>query len=213
MLVGPAGRASVDVRAHLTAGGNLAARARHPLPYLRAGALPRRAAAHQPLPRLEDQRLDVLASHVEHARDLGVRVVPELEQHERSALVVRQPLDVLDEFPQLLAACDQARRTVELRTLDDDRVAAGVLANRAQLREAAIARDRVEPRAQRVGAPTAAERLVRRGERQLQRVLSPFTTPQHVHAEAEQASPVPVDDLLKRALVPRADEREELLVA
>jgi hypothetical protein len=34
-----------------------------------------------------------------------------------------------------------------------------------------------------------------------------------VHAKAEQASPVPVDDLLKSALVPRANEREELLVA
>ncbi len=212
MLVGPAGRAPIDVRAHLTADGNHAARARHSLPHLRAGALPRRARAHQPLPRLEDQRLDLVGSQVEHACDLRVRVVPELEQHERGALIVRQPLDILNELPQLLTARDQARRAVELRTLDDDRVAADELAVGAQLREATVAGDRVQPWAQRVGAPAAAERLVRRGECQLQRVLSPFATSQHVHAEAEQAGPVPVDNLLERAVVARANERDELLV-
>jgi hypothetical protein len=142
-----------------------------------------------------------------------VRVVPELEQHERGALIIRQPLNVLDEFAQLLAACDQARRAVELRTLSDERVGADELAAGAQLREATVAGDRVQPRTQRIGAPAATERLVGRGERQLQRVLSPFATSQHMHAEAEQAGPVTVDNPLECAVIARANERDELLVS
>ena len=62
-----------------------------------------------------------------------MRIVPELEQHERGALIVRQPLNIRDEFPQLLTACNQVRQAVELRTLDDDRIGASRLAAGAQL--------------------------------------------------------------------------------
>ena len=170
----------------------------------RAGAFPRAFASRsrtseqarlasaapsiQPLAGLENEGLDLVATDSEHARDLLVRLVAEFEQHKRGALIGGQPLNVLDDLAQLLSAREQARGTIDRGTVSAHPVAVRNLAAGAQLRQAAVARDRVQPRPQRTVAPTAAKRLVCRHERQLQRVLAPLAASQHVHTEAEQRS-------------------------
>jgi len=55
---------------------------------------------------LEDERLDLLPADAEHGGNVTVRVVTKLEQHQRRALVRRQPLYVLHHLAQVLAPLD-----------------------------------------------------------------------------------------------------------
>ena len=199
--------------AHNAASRDFPARIRQPLADLRTGTLASAPAPIEPLAGLEDEGLDLVATDSEHGRDLLVRLVAEFEQHERRALIGRQPLNVLDDLAQLLSAREQTRGTINRGTLSAHPIAIRDLAARAQLREAAVTRDRVQPRPQRTVAPTAAKRVVCRHERQLQRVLAPLSASQHVHTEAEQRRTVTVENLLEGLIVPRRDPRHKQPVA
>jgi hypothetical protein len=159
-----------------------------------------------------NEGLDLLATNSEHGRDLLVRLAAEFEQHQRRALIGGQPPDVLDNLAELLAARDQARRTIDRGTVSAEPVAVRNLATGAQLRQAAIARDRIQPRPQRTVTATATKRLVCRHQRQLQRVLAPLPASQHMHTEAEQRRTVTIENLLERLIVAGPDPRHKLLV-
>ena len=141
-----------------------------------------------------------------------MRLVAEFEQYKRGALIGGQPLNILDDLAQLLSAREQARGTVECGTISAHPFAVRNLATSAQLRQAAVARNRVQPRPQRTVAPTAAKRPERRDERQLQRVLAPLAASQHVRAETEQRGTVTIENLLEGLIVPGRDPRRKPLV-
>ena len=182
---------------------------RKPLANLRTGAFTSVAPALQPHARLENERLDLLATDPEHGRDLLVRLITELKQDERGALIGGQPLDVLDDLAQLLSTRDQARRAIDRETISAHPVAVRNLAARAQLRQTPVTRDRIQPWPQRTIAPPTTKRLVCRYERQLQRILTRLPASQHVHAETQQRRTVPVDNLLERLVVAGCDARHQ----
>ena len=141
-----------------------------------------------------------------------MRLVAEFKQYKRGALIGGQPLNILDDLAQLLSAREQARGTIDCGTVSAHPVAVRDLAASAQLRQAAVARDRVQPRPQRTVPATAAKRLVCRDERQLQRVLAALATSQHVRAETEQPRAVTIENLLEGLIVPGRDPSHKPLV-
>ncbi len=68
--------------------------------------LPRPPSTEQRLTCLEYQRLHLLLAHPEHRGDFFVRVVPELEENERGALVGRQPSHVVQHLAKVLPPLD-----------------------------------------------------------------------------------------------------------
>jgi len=194
------------------AAGDFPAGVRQELADLRTGALAGAASAVQPLAGLENEGLDLVATNSELGRDLLVRPAAQFEQDKRDALVSRQPLDVVHDRAQLLLAREQARGTIDCGTVGAHPVALRDLPAGAQLRQTPVAGDGVQPRPQRTIAPAAAERLVCRHERQLQRVLTPLAASQHVHTEAEQRTAVTVENLLESAIVPGRDPRRKQFV-
>jgi hypothetical protein len=91
-----------------------------------------------------------------------------------------------------------------------------VLAGRgraAQVVEAAVARDAVEPRAG-VDRPLVGEHRVERGgEDLLQHVLGVLGRAEHVAAEGEEARLVALDERLEGRVLTLAGHRDQLLVA
>jgi hypothetical protein len=104
--------------------------------------LPRPPSAHQRLTRLEYQRLHLLLAHPEHGGDFFVRLIPELEENERVALVSRQPVDVIQHLAEVLPPLDLICHAVMGCSICCQRVDVEV-ATGAELRHAAIARDRI----------------------------------------------------------------------
>jgi hypothetical protein len=93
-----AARAAIDVGARRAAGEDPPLERCQPLPDLRARTIPRLPATHERLAGLEDERLHFLPAHAQHLSNFMVRVVAELEQHQRRALVSREPLQVFQHF-------------------------------------------------------------------------------------------------------------------
>ena len=112
-LEGCAARAAIDVGARNAPGQDSAPRRCQPLADLRARMLPRPPSTHQRLTRLEDQRLHLLLAHPEHGGDFFVRLIPELEENERGALVGRQPLHVIQHLAKVLPPLDLICHAVE----------------------------------------------------------------------------------------------------
>jgi hypothetical protein len=160
---------------------------------------------------LENECLDLAGLHPEDLRDLLMRVVAQLEQDERSSLIVRQPPDLVDHLAQILTALHLVGQIAELRP----RVVGPRLALPAcaDLGQTAVSRDRVEPRPQHDLARTLPHRSIGGHERQLQRILGRFSALEHVHAEREQPARVPVVDLLERGVHPGTDSDNQILVS
>ncbi|HEV3390517.1 MAG TPA: hypothetical protein VG057_15965 [Solirubrobacteraceae bacterium] len=211
-LEGCAARTAIDVGACHAAGQDAAAHRRQSLADLRARMLPRPTSTGQPLAGLEYQRLDFLFAHAEHSGDFVVRVIGELEQNERGALVGREPLQVIQHLANVLPALDHVCHTLPrgsiLRHVADIDVAAS-----AELRQAAVPRDRIEPGPERHFAVAPSQCPERRDEGQLKRILGRLAVPQHVHAEREYAASVSIVDRLERGIIPGAQARYEKLVS
>ncbi len=90
------------MRASLAAGHDPAAGRREVLADLCAGTVSRLPAPDQSLACLVDKRLHLFLAHSQHRRDLGLRVVAELEQNQSGSLVKRQALHILEQLAQLL---------------------------------------------------------------------------------------------------------------
>ena len=126
---GLAARTAIDVGAQEAARRNAPLHRGQLLANVAARMLPGLAAAHERLARLEDERLDLLRADAQHAGDVLLRVVAELEQDQRGALIGREPLHVVEHLAQVLAPLDLVGETLEDRVVgrqlvDADRVAA-----------------------------------------------------------------------------------------
>jgi hypothetical protein len=89
-----------------------AAGGREQLAHVLARRLAGVAFGDQARARLVHQGLDLGRRHVDHPRDLRVREVADLREHERGALVVGQARDVAQQLAQLRAALDTGAEAV-----------------------------------------------------------------------------------------------------
>jgi hypothetical protein len=83
----------------------------------------------------------------------------------------------------------------------------------AQVVQAAIARDPVEPRARVDRAVVGEDRVEGGGENLLEDILRILGRAEHVAAEREQPRLVTLEERVEGAVVPAPDERDQLLVA
>ena len=150
--------------------------------------------------RLVDERLDLRRAHADHLGDLLVREVGQLCQHERRALIMGQALDVRDQRPQIGPRLHLLAQPLRRQAR---RVDVGLEPASAEQREAAVARDRVQPRPEVRRRPALAQRPVGAQEGLLQRVLGLLASAHHVAAEAQQGAVVAVVEDLERPLVAR----------
>jgi hypothetical protein len=171
-------------------------------------------AAHERLTSLEDQRLDLLTAYAEHDRDLGMGLISQLEQSQSRTLILRQPLHIGEQVAQLLASLHLDQGSVAPAQLIEHTVAADRFASRAQVGDAAIARDRVQPWPQRdllLVAPT--QRTIRSDERQLKRILPHVSASQQMHAEREHPGGITIVNRLEGEVVSSPYPCYQLLVA
>jgi hypothetical protein len=152
------------------------------------------------------------APHVEDRRDLVVGQVTELEQDERGALVVGEPPQIVHQLAQVGSALNLLGQPIRDAAAVLRAVEADVLAARAQHRQAAIARDRVQPGPELDAAVAGAQRRVGRPEALLERVLGLLPAGQQLMAERQQAACVPVVDRLEGLVVAGAHARHETMV-
>ena len=139
-------------------------------------------------------------AHVEGGRDLLVREVAQLGEHQRRALVVGQPGDIAEDLAEVLATLDVGGRGAG-RTRLAHVVECDLVPPRAKHRQAAVPGDRVQPRLE-LHAPVALTQMAVGGdEHVLERVLGLLARAQHVLAEAEQCPVMAVIDRLERTLV------------
>jgi len=161
---------------------------------------------------LEDECLHLLSAHAEYGCDLGVGVAPELEQNQCGSLIGWEALHVVEHLAEVLPPVDRVRGVVvppiEDRVVDTDRLLA-----RAQLGQAPVPRNLVQPRAQRNVAVAGPQRPVSRNKRELQRILGFLAISQHVHAESEYARGVAIVDRLERGVVAGPHPCHQLIVA
>ena len=165
---------------------------------------------HQVLARLEDQRLDLPRPHADHLAHLGMREVAELGEQQRRALVVGQRAQIVEQVAQIGALLDVGGEVLGRRHARVRKVV--LLAPRAQERDAAIARDRVQPRPHGLGHLAGAERAVGGDERVLDDVLGVVDAPDHVAGEREQLQVVALEERLEGGHVATARRARELLV-
>ncbi len=98
-------------------------------------------------------------------------------------------------------------------SIDIDSIRADGIAPGAQLRQAAIARDRVQPGPQRDVALPTTQRPIRGDEGQLQRVLRRLATPEHLRAKREQAASISIVNRLESGLVSGTHLRDQVVVS
>lgn len=173
--------------------------------------LPCPASAGQRLTCLEYQCLDFLSAHPEHCGNFLVRVIRELEENERGALVGRQSLHVIEQLAKVLTALDLIRDTIGGSPIGQYVVALETAAG-TELGQAAVARDRVQPGPERHLVLASAQRAQCGDERQLERILGCFAVSEHMHAEREHATRISVIDRLERGVVARTQLRHKCLV-
>ncbi len=184
------------------------------LAHLRTRTLASVAAADERLASLEDQCLDLLAAYAEHGRDLGVGLISQLEQGQRRTLIRRQALHVGEQLAQLLASLYLHHGCVPAAEFIEHALAADRFSPGTQLRDAAIARDRIQPRPQRdLPLAAAPQRPIRSHERELQRVLRRVPVAEQMQAERQHSGGVAIVDRLEREAVSSSHPRNQLLVA
>jgi hypothetical protein len=209
VLEGGTSAAALDVSAQLAALRHVSGGRGEGLSDLPAGPIPGPAAAPERLTGLEDERLDLLSTYPERRADLSMRLIAQLEQDERSALIGREAADVVDQFTQLLGALELDCRLVLGMSgqIERQRASAG-----SHDRKAVIASDRVQPRPQGDVLAAPAHRSISGRERQLQDVFGLISTPQDADAKGQHLARKPVVDHLEGRAVARPDLADELLV-
>jgi hypothetical protein len=168
--------------------------------------------AHQADAGPDQQRLDGRDAHTVRVGEVGVGRSLELAHEQHRALLGGQAAHVGDQPAKVLAALGLGqriglRRAHELEPLqrDGDRA--------AQLVDAAVVGDAVQPRAQRDRPPVRAQGRVRAQEDVLERVLGIVPRArQHLAHVGEEALVVTVVDDPEGLLVARAEEGHELVV-
>ncbi len=165
---------------------------------LAAGGRARVAVGDQSGARLVDERLD-LAHGTPHDRgDRLVGKVVELGQQERAALLLGQAADVAHELAQVLALADLLGEACQRRRVILERGSRPAGGDR---RQAAVAGDRVQPRAQLARGGPAEQSPVGPDEGLLKGVLGLVLVAEHVPAVGEQRGMVTPEDCLECGLV------------
>ena len=166
----------------------------------------------EPDPCAHEQRLHRLQRDAERLGELRVAQAVHLAHEQRRALLLGQPADVGDQAAQVVAALGVGRRVVQrpARGLEEvDRGRHGL----AQMVDAAVVRDAVQPGAQRHRAVADAQRGVGAQEDVLQRVLGVLArAAEHLAGVDEQPLAVAVVDDAEGRVVAGAEEGDELLV-
>ncbi len=195
-------------------------RARDPLghlpelePHLAAGEQARLGCLGQSHARAHEQRLDARHRRLHRLGDLVVRERVDLAQQQGGALRLGQLLHVGDDLPELLAAVDGVGGAEAAVALEDVHRVLTRRLGTAEVVEAAVARDPVEP-GTRVDRPVVrADRAERRGEHLLQDVLGVLGRAEHVATEREQARLIALDKRFEGAVVTAPDQGDQPLVA
>ena len=157
----------------------------------------------------EHERLHLLRLAAEHLARLGVRQGTQLGEQQRGALVARQAAEITKEVAQLGALLDLIGQPAGGQ-VGGQRL---MLAARAEHREAAIARNRVQPGLERQPAHLAPLQVPeRRGEGLLYGVLGLFRGAEHMATESQQPGRVPLEDGLERRLAAALDLRRQRVV-
>ncbi len=178
-------------------------------PDLAAGQLARLARLGERDPRPHQQRLDRGHAGLHRLGDLLVGHRVHLAQQQRRALGLGQLADVGEELAELLAVVDLLGGRGGLDFGNHVHRFLGVGGRFAQVVEAAVAGDPVEPRAQVDLALVGEHRPVGVDEDLLQHVFGVLGGAQHLAAEAEQPALVAVDDRLEGARVAAARHRDQ----
>ena len=174
-----------------------------------------RASAASTSPTRARTSSDLTAGTVTSSADGEVRVghPVDLAHQQRGALLLGQPADVLDQAREVLAPLRLLDRVVQrlARHLED---LGGRRRRAAQVVDAAVVRDAVQPGAQVHLAPVGAQRPVGAHEHVLHDVLGVLARAggEHLAHVREQPLPVAVVDRAERLLAAGAEERQQLLV-
>jgi hypothetical protein len=179
---------------------------------LRTCDVPRLAGLREAHPSPHEQRLDGGNRDAERAGQVGVGHPPELAHQERRSLLVGKPLDIGDQAPKGVALFHLGGGILPRRMEAIHHLGRGE-GRAAKLIDTAVVRDAVQPRPQRELAVVGAQAGVGTNEYLLQRVLGVLgRAGEHLARVCEQSLAVPVMDDPERLLIPRAEQRYELLV-
>ena len=163
-------------------------------------------------PRTHEQRLDAWHARIHRTRDLLVGQAVDLAQEQRSALGLRKLLHVAHDLTQVLAHVHRLHRAAGGREVEFLNAAVSGRPPLADVLEAHVPRDAVEPGANEDLALVGHHRAIRRREHFLQHVLGVLARVQHVAAEGQEPRAVALDEGLERGLVTRPDEVDQPLV-
>jgi hypothetical protein len=209
-LVPELGAALADLEMVLqgTAVQGAAAKRGQLLPDLRAARVPCLGAMGKRRPRLIDESLHLRRCASDRLGDLGLVQSPQLKQQQGHALILRQAPQIAEQLAQLVAALDLLGESLSGGL---ERVCRA-LASGAKRRQAAIASDRVEPRAGMGRRGPRVSLLVGGQKRLLCRVLGVLLTAEHVTAERQNARLVAVVEDLEGLVMAVADRGNKPLI-
>ena len=177
-----------------------------------ARGVARLARLHEPDPRAHEQRLDGGHGDVQRAGQLGVAQPVELAHEQRRALLGGQPPHVGHQAAQLLATLGLVQRVAQRRARDVEQLAR-IRQRTAELVDAAVVRDAVQPGAQRDRPVVLAQRAVGPQEDVLQRVLGVRSRAgQHLPRVGEQALAIAIVYRAERVVVAEPEAGDQLLV-
>ena len=168
---------------------------------------------HQADPGAHEQRLDGRDRDVERRRQVDVGHAVDLAHQQRRALLLGQPADVGDQARQVLAPLGGLDRVVQRLARHVEHVGGG-RHRAAQVVDAAVVGDAVQPRPHVDLARVGPQRAVRADVDVLQHVLGILARPraQHLPDVGEQALAIAVVDHAERVVAPGPEQRQELLV-
>src|SRR5437763_8020480 len=162
------------------------------LPDVRAARVPCLGAMGKRRPRLIDESLHLRRCASDRLGNLGLVQRTQLEEQQGHSLILRQAPQIAEQLAQLVAALDLLGESLSGGL---ERVCRG-LAPGAECRQAAIASDRIEPRAGMGRRGARVSLLVGGQKRLLCSVLGVLLTTEHVTAERQDAGLVAiVEDL------------------
>ena len=163
-------------------------------------------------PRPHEQRFHRRHAGVQRLGELGVGHSVHLAHEQCRALLVGQPADVPDQTLELFALLGLEQRVVQRRARDlEDVGRSGHGA--AEVVDAAVVRNAVQPRPQRDRPLVGAQRAVRPQEDVLEHVLGVAArAAEHLARVGEQPLAVPIVDRPERVVVAGPEQRDELVV-
>ena len=178
---------------------------------LRARGVTRLQGLRQPQPRAHQQRLDRGDAHAERASHVRIGHTAKLAHQQGRPLLIGEPAYVRDQASQRLALVGLRDRIVHGRAQQLDHF--GRWRRRtAELVDAAVVRDAIEPGPQRQLAVVGPQPRVRADEDVLEGILGVLAVRKHLPRVGEQTLAVAIVDDPEGVFLAGAKQRHELLV-